>query len=49
LQNHANVGMGVDCSLNDRYSLAFSTLTSVWGQSNARLAYGIDLKLTRSF
>jgi len=49
LQNHANVGVGVDYSLNDRYSLAFSTLTSVWGQSNARLAYGIDLKLTRSF
>lgn len=49
LQNHANVGMGIDYAINDRYSAAFSTLTSVWGQSNARLANGIDLKLTRSF
>lgn len=48
-QNHANVGAGADYSINDRYSVAFSTLTSVWGQSNARLANGIDFKLTRSF
>jgi hypothetical protein len=49
LQNHANVGIGVDYAMGDRYTLNFSTLTSVWGQSNARLQDGIDLKLTRSF
>ena len=49
LQNHANVGIGSDYSINGRYAVTFSTLTSVWGQSNAKLADGIDLKLTRSF
>jgi hypothetical protein len=49
LQNHAVGGAAVDYSVNDRYAVSATLLHSFWGQSNAILAYGAYLKLTRSF
>ena len=48
-QNHIDVGFGVDWTLDQRDTLSFSALRSVWGQSNARLQNGIGLKFAHGF
>jgi len=47
--NYANVGIGVDCRLNDKYILSTSVQKLVWGQIVFDFKYSLDVRLTREF
>ncbi len=49
LEEHGDVGGGLDYALGDKYVLSATVAHSVWGRSNARLTYDWGLKLTRNF
>jgi hypothetical protein len=49
LEDHINVGAGLDYQFGDHLSFSASALRMVWGKSNLNLKYGLDFKLTRSF
>jgi hypothetical protein len=49
LEEHADIGGGLDYSLGNKFLLSATVAHSVWGRANARLTYDYGLKLTRSF
>ena len=49
LEEHADVGGGLDYSLGNKFLLSATVAQSVWGRANARLTYEWGLKLTRGF
>jgi hypothetical protein len=47
--NYANVGVGVDYHLNDKYILSTAVQRLVWGQFVFDFKYSLDVRLTREF
>jgi len=46
---YANIGIGVDYQLGDKYTLSTSVQTLVWGRNVYDFKYSADLRLTREF
>jgi len=46
---YANLGLGVDYSLGDKYTLSASVQTLVWGRNVYNFKYSADLRLSREF
>ncbi len=49
LEEHADIGAGLDCAIASNYLLSVTVAHSVWGRANARLTYDLGLRLTRNF
>ena len=49
LHNYANVGVGFDYRMSDRYTLSTTLQRLVWGEFVFKFKYSFDVRLTREF
>ena len=47
--NYANMGVGLDWSLNDKYQLSTSWMTMIWAEQVHIMEYAVSVSLSRSF